>query len=170
MARRGGRRASETLWILSDPLTRLCGLSGCVMLTRCDALRELREIADRHARGRRTKTAIPRLSIRRREAPTPPLPSLCGPRALFVLRGGKSVLIGDRTLRYDPASYFVYAVETPATGHVIDASAERPYLATGFTLDIQAIAASTGKGGHRVRGRQCLAAISHHRARLIGAP
>jgi hypothetical protein len=84
MARRGRRRAPETLWILSDPLTRSCGLSGCVMFTRCDALRELREIADRHARGRRTKTAIPRVAISRCEAPTPPQPSLCEPGALFV--------------------------------------------------------------------------------------
>lgn len=51
------------------------------------------------------------------------------------------MLLGDRTLRYGPASYFLYAVETPATGHVIEASAERPYLAIGLTLDVQAIAA-----------------------------
>jgi hypothetical protein len=51
------------------------------------------------------------------------------------------VLIGDRTLRYDPTSYFVYVVETPPTGHVINVSAARPYLAIGFTLDVQAIAA-----------------------------
>lgn len=106
-----------------------------------DALHELRELADRHARGRRTKTAIPRVSIARRESPTPPQPSLCKPGVLFVLQGAKSVSLGDRTLRYDPASYFVYAVETPATGHVIDASAARPYLAIGFSLDLQSIAA-----------------------------
>lgn len=70
-----------------------------------------------------------------------PQPSLCEPVALFVLQGAKSVLIGDRALRYDPASYFIYAVETPTTGQVIEASAARPYLAIGFTLDVQAVAA-----------------------------
>jgi hypothetical protein len=55
--------------------------------------------------------------------------------------GRKSVLIGDRVLRYDPASYFISAVDTPATGQVIETSAARPYLAIGFTLDVQAVAA-----------------------------
>lgn len=51
------------------------------------------------------------------------------------------MLIGDRALRYDPGSYFIYAVETPATGQLLEASAARPYLAIGFILDVQAIAA-----------------------------
>jgi AraC-like DNA-binding protein len=105
------------------------------------ALKELLEIAGRHARGRRTKTAIPGVSISRSEAPTPPLGSLCEPAALFVLQGVKSVLIGDRVLRYDPASYFIYTVETPATGQLIEASTARPYLAIGFALDVQAVTA-----------------------------
>jgi AraC-like DNA-binding protein len=105
------------------------------------ALEELLEIAGRHARGRRTKTAIPRVLISRSGAPTPPLPGLCEPAALLVLQGVKSVLIGDRALRYDPASYFIYAVETPATGQVIEASTARPYLAIGFTIDVQTVAA-----------------------------
>jgi len=81
------------------------------------------------------------VSISRSEAPTPPLASLCEPAALFVLQGVKSVLIGGRVLRYDPASYFIYTVETPAIGQLIEASAAQPYLAIAFTLDIQAIAA-----------------------------
>jgi AraC-like DNA-binding protein len=104
-------------------------------------LEELAEIADRHACGRRTRTALPRVSISRSEACTPPLPGLCEPVALFFLQGAKSVLIGERALRYDPASYFIYAVDTPATGQVIEASAARPYLAIGFTFDVQAVAA-----------------------------
>ncbi|UCI05538.1 AraC family transcriptional regulator [Mesorhizobium sp. B1-1-8] len=106
-----------------------------------EALQELIAIAGRHARGRRTKTAIPRVSIGRSEVPTPPLPELCLPTALFVLQGTKSVLIGDRALRYDAASYFVYAVEAPATSRLIEASAARPYLAIGFALNVEAVAA-----------------------------
>ncbi|MEP6496175.1 MAG: AraC family transcriptional regulator N-terminal domain-containing protein [bacterium] len=100
LAARGGRRAPETLEMLPDPL------------------RELIEIAGRHVRGRRTATAIPRVVISRSETTTAPLPGLCEPSALFVLQGAKSVLIGDRTLRYDPASYFISA--TTSHGHGID--------------------------------------------------
>lgn len=106
-----------------------------------EVLKELLEIAGRHAHGRRTKTAIPRVLISRSEAPTPPLPGVCEPAALFVLQGVKSVLIGDRALRYDPASYFIYALETPATGQIIEASTVRPYLAIGYTIDVQAVTA-----------------------------
>ncbi|TIU76299.1 MAG: AraC family transcriptional regulator, partial [Mesorhizobium sp.] len=65
-----------------------------------DILQELIAMAGRHARGRRTKTAISRVTIGRSELPTPPLPELCQPTALLVLQGTKTVLIGDRTLAY----------------------------------------------------------------------
>ncbi|MER8691252.1 AraC family transcriptional regulator [Mesorhizobium opportunistum] len=105
-----------------------------------ETLQELIAIAGRHAHGRRTKTAIPRVSIGRSEVATPPLPELCQPTALFVLQGTKTVLIGDRTLRYGAGSYFVYAVETPATSQLIEASSARPYVAVAFALDIELIA------------------------------
>jgi AraC-like DNA-binding protein len=105
-----------------------------------EALQELIAIAGRHAQGRRTKTAIPRVTIGRSEVATPPLPELCQPTALFVLQGAKTVLIGDRTLRYGAGSYFVYAVETPATSQLIEASGARPYMAIAFALDIELIA------------------------------
>ncbi|QND56562.1 AraC family transcriptional regulator [Mesorhizobium huakuii] len=105
-----------------------------------EALQELIAIAGRHAHGRRTKTAIPRVTIGRSEVATPPLPELCQPTALFVLQGTKTVLIGDRTLRYGAGSYFVYAVETPATSQLIEASSACPYMAIAFALDIELIA------------------------------
>ncbi|WP_376702331.1 AraC family transcriptional regulator [Mesorhizobium sp. ISC25] len=106
-----------------------------------EALQELIEIAGRHARGRRTRTAVPRVSIGRSEVATPPLPGVWGSGILFVLQGAKTVLIGDRALRYKPASYFIYTVETPTISQIVEASAARPYLAIGLTLDLQAVAA-----------------------------
>ncbi|MER8975248.1 MULTISPECIES: AraC family transcriptional regulator [unclassified Mesorhizobium] len=106
-----------------------------------EALQELIEIAGRHARGRRTRTAVPRVSIGRSEVATAPMPGVWGSGILFVLQGAKTVLIGDRALRYNPASYFIYTVETPTISQIIEASAARPYLAIGLTLDLQAVAA-----------------------------
>ncbi|CDX30880.1 Transcriptional regulator [Mesorhizobium sp. ORS 3359] len=105
-----------------------------------DILQELIAMAGRHARGRRTKTAIPRVTIGRSELPTPPLPELCQPTALLVLQGTKTVLIGDRTLAYSAGSYFVYAVEAPATSQLIEASSACPYMALAFAIDIELIA------------------------------
>jgi len=105
-----------------------------------EELQELIAIAGRHAKGRRTKTAIPRVTIGHSEVPTPPLPELCQPTTLFVLQGTKTVLIGDRTLAYSAGSYFVYAVETPATSQLIEASVAQPYMAIAFALDTELIA------------------------------
>ena len=105
-----------------------------------DILHELIDMAGRHARGRRTKTAIPRVTIGRSEVPTSPLPELCQPTALLVLQGTKTVLVGDRTLAYSAGSYFVYAVEAPATSQLIEASSARPYMALAFAIDIELIA------------------------------
>ncbi|ESX81108.1 MULTISPECIES: AraC family transcriptional regulator [unclassified Mesorhizobium] len=106
-----------------------------------EALQELIEIAGRHARGRRTRTAVPRVSIGCSEVATAPLPGVWGSGILFVLQGAKTVLIGSRALRYKPASYFIYTVETPTISQIVEASAARPYLAIGLTLDLQAVAA-----------------------------
>ena len=103
-------------------------------------LQELIALASRHARGRRTKTAIPRVTIGRSEVPTSPLPELCKPTALLVLQGTKTVLVGDRTLAYSAGSYFVYAVEAPATSQLIEASSACPYVALAFAIDIELIA------------------------------
>ena len=108
--------------------------------TMNETLRELIAIAGRHARGRRTRTAIPRVTIGRSEVPTSPMPELCQPTALLVLQGTKTVLIGDRKLAYSDGSYFVYTVEAPATSQLLEASSTRPYMALGFALDIELIA------------------------------
>ncbi|MER8592590.1 AraC family transcriptional regulator [Mesorhizobium sp. M1182] len=117
-----------------------------------EALQELIEIASRHARGRRTRTAIPRVSIGRSEVATAPIPGVWGSGILFVLQGAKTVLIGDRALRYNPASYFIYTVETPTISQIIEASAARPYLAIGLTLDLQAVAALLVEHAPALRG------------------
>jgi AraC-like DNA-binding protein len=114
-------------------------------------LTSLIEIADRHACGRRTMTAIPRVLVSRRATPEPPQPTLCQPAALFVLQGSKTVLMGERTLRYDPGDHFIYTLETPATAAVLGASATRPYLAIGFRYE-PAMAAALLDDAHMAAG------------------
>jgi len=49
--------------------------------------------------------------------------------------------VGERTLHYDPATYFVMSVDLPAIGSVHPAATGEPYLAVSLTLD-PAIAAA----------------------------
>lgn len=102
---------------------------------------ELRSLALRHARGRRTDTAIPRVTIGVMPEPTAPTPGIYAPGICLVVQGAKQVMIGEHDLRYDAASYFLAAVEVPATGCIVDATATRPYIGLSLTLDPAAIAA-----------------------------
>lgn len=43
--------------------------------------------------------------------------------------------VGDRTLRYDPATYFVMSIDLPAVGAVHAAETGEPYRAVSLTLD-----------------------------------
>ncbi|WP_369063423.1 AraC family transcriptional regulator [Burkholderia gladioli] len=98
-------------------------------------LSELREGLLRHAQGRRTDTAIARVSLSRGQATTGPLAGLYEPMLCLVVQGAKRVIVGDRVLDYDPGNCFVTAVEVPATGRIVEASRQRPYLAIGLVFE-----------------------------------
>jgi AraC-like DNA-binding protein len=103
------------------------------------ALEELRRLAA-HAENRRTETGIPRVAMVQGEIPLHQLAALYDPMINLILQGSKSMTIGDQTLHYDPASYFVMSVDLPAVGSVHPAMTGEPYLAISLTLDPQVIA------------------------------
>ncbi len=103
-------------------------------------LTELRGLALRHARGRHTDTAIPRVAIGVMPEPTAAIPGIYPPGLCLVVQGAKQVMIGERSLRYDAASYFLAAVDVPATGRIFEASATRPYIGLSLAFDPALIA------------------------------
>ena len=103
------------------------------------ALAELRRLAS-HAQNRRTETGIPRVAMVQGEIPQHQLAALYDPMINLILQGSKSMTIGDQTLHYDPASYFVMSVDLPAVGSVHPAATGETYLAISLTLDPQVIA------------------------------
>lgn len=100
-----------------------------------DDLSHLRDLVARHATGPRTATLLPDLRLQTSPAPTTPMAGVLDPVFCLVLQGAKHVTIGDRLLRYDPASYFLASIELSATGWVGEASAEQPYLAMSMSID-----------------------------------
>ncbi len=98
-------------------------------------LSDLCGLALRHARGRRTETAIPRMTIGVMPEPTEAVPAVYSPGLCLVVQGAKQVMIGDQSMRYDAASYFLAAVEVPAIGRIVDASAVTPYVGLALALD-----------------------------------
>ena len=98
------------------------------------ALSELRRLT-RGAQNRRTETGIPRVAMVQGEIPEHALAAVYDPMINLILQGGKSMTVGDRTLHYDPATYFIMTVDLPAVGQVHAAADGSPYLAVSLTLD-----------------------------------
>ncbi|UVH51156.1 AraC family transcriptional regulator [Pseudomonas sp. CBSPBW29] len=95
---------------------------------------ELRALAAK-AENRRTETGIPRVAMVQGAIPEHMLAAVYDPMINLILQGSKSMTVGDRTLRYDPATYFVMSIELPAVGTVHPAATGEPYLAVSLTLD-----------------------------------
>lgn len=95
---------------------------------------ELRRLASR-AENRRTETGIPRIAMVKGEIPAHRLAMVYEPMINLILAGSKTMTIGDRTLRYDPATYFVMSVDLPAVGSVSASDDGDPYLAVSLSLE-----------------------------------
>jgi len=97
-------------------------------------LTELRALTAK-AKNRRTETGIPRVAMVQGKIPEHMLAAVYEPMINLILQGSKTLTVGDRTLRYDPATYFVMSIELPAVGTVHPAASGEPYLAVSLTLD-----------------------------------
>ena len=111
-----------------------------------DQLTELRRLAA-HAQNRRTETGIPRVAMVQGEIPEHALAAVYDPMVNLVLRGSKSMTIGDRTLHYDPATYFVMSIDLPAVGTIHAEPTGEPYLAVSLTIDPQVVGAMLADAG-----------------------
>lgn len=98
-----------------------------------EQLHELRMLASR-AENRRTETGIPRVAMVQGAIPEHELAAVYDPMVNLILTGSKTMTVGDRTLHYDPATYFVMSVDLPAVGAVHPAAGGEPYLAISLTL------------------------------------
>lgn len=104
------------------------------MASMNEQLKELRTLAAR-AENRRTETGIPRVAMVQGTIPEHMLAAVYDPMINLILQGSKTMTVGDSTLRYDPATYFVMSIELPAVGAVHPAASGEPYLAVSLTLD-----------------------------------
>ncbi|WP_413737442.1 AraC family transcriptional regulator N-terminal domain-containing protein [Sodalis sp. RH21] len=103
-------------------------------------LHELRELAA-GAGNQRTETGIPRVAMVQGEIPEHRLAAVYEPMINLILTGSKSMTVGDRTYRYDPATYFVMSVDLPAVGKVYaDDQTGAAYLAVSLTPEPEIIA------------------------------
>jgi AraC-like DNA-binding protein len=101
-------------------------------------------LAERIARwaGNQTRyeTAIPGLSLNRREAPTEPISYLLAPSICLIGQGRKRVLLGEAAYVYDAHHFLITSVDLPLVAQILEASNDKPYLGLTLELDLRAIA------------------------------
>ena len=105
------------------------------------ALDELRKrIARWTEQGELQTTAVPGLSLFRRDEPTEPITGMYEPSICVVAQGAKRVILGDDdSYVYDARHYLITSVHLPTVVQIIDASEEKPYLGLMLRLDMREI-------------------------------
>lgn len=83
----------------------------------------------------RYDTAVPGLSLFRREEPTAPASGMYEPSICMVAQGAKRVILGDDTYVYDAQHYLITSVHLPTVVQILEASREKPYLGLMLKLD-----------------------------------
>jgi AraC-like DNA-binding protein len=100
------------------------------------ALEALRKsIARWTDKGDQPVTAIPDLSLYRRDEPTDPMSIMYEPRICVIAQGAKRVLLGDDTYVYDEHHFLIASVDLPTVVQIIKASREKPYLGLVLKLN-----------------------------------
>ncbi len=94
----------------------------------------------RHAEGLQFVTAVENLSLGVLRQPLVPEFFFSDPMVCVVLQGAKQVIVGGKLLRYDASHSFASAIGLPATGCVLEAAPDTPYVAIGMTLDLTLLA------------------------------
>ena len=110
-----------------------------------DTLDQIRDIVDRHATRPRLPSGLPRVALYKDEAAPQPVSGVYLPMMALILRGAKEIAIGDRRLRYDPASYFIATVELPASGCLRMNQPNEAYLGVSLDLDGDRLVALLGE-------------------------
>jgi len=86
-------------------------------------------------KGDQPTTAIPGLSLYRRDEPSEPVSIMYEPRICVIAQGAKRVLLGDDTYVYDAHHFLITSVDLPTVWQIIEASREKPCLGLRLKLD-----------------------------------
>jgi AraC-like DNA-binding protein len=85
-------------------------------------------------------TAIPRLSLARSGRPGDLIPAVYPPSLCVIAQGSKAVMLGDERYVYDRSRFLVASVDLPATGQILEASPNEPYLCVRLELEPKEVA------------------------------
>jgi AraC-like DNA-binding protein len=109
----------------------------------------LEEIAKRieNIAGGLTQTAIPYLSLMRCDRQTTFEPGVITPSFCVIVRGQKRLYLGEEILEYSAGDTLSSLVAIPATGMVVGATVENPYIGLKIELNLHEIASVITEAG-----------------------
>jgi AraC-like DNA-binding protein len=105
-----------------------------------DALTELRELVDRHAKRASRCRDLPRLWLARLTKVSEPHDSTEESVVAILLQGEKRSVLGSRTFECRPGQVIITSVRAPVTGQITHASTQEPFLAVGLSLQPSLVA------------------------------
>jgi AraC-like DNA-binding protein len=122
--------------ILRASRIRLAGPSQACETVAMEILSEIATLIARHAPGEGIQaTPIARLSLVRSSTTTMPMPNVYQPLLCLAVQGGKQVVLGDQAFTYAPGRYGIVTHDLPATGRIIEATPDKPYLCLILNFD-----------------------------------
>jgi AraC-like DNA-binding protein len=100
-----------------------------------DELARVKKSITRHAAEGLTRTSLPGVSVVCSRTTTEPLGTMAEPTLAVIAQGVKETTLNGRTFTYGPGQFLVVSVELPVIGHLVQASADEPFLA--FVLELR---------------------------------
>ncbi|HTN42759.1 MAG TPA: AraC family transcriptional regulator [Nitrospiria bacterium] len=88
----------------------------------------------------RTETAVPGLSLYRREEPSEPTSAMYDPCICMAAQGAKRAVLGNDAYVYDAQHYLITSINLPTVVQILQASPEKPYLGMVLKLDLRKLA------------------------------
>jgi len=135
-----------------------------------ETIAELAQVIKRHAvKPGMAETLLPRLQLFRADQPSAPTPAVYEASLCLIAQGSKRVSLGDESLLYDASRYLLVSVDLPLVGHVIEASAEAPYLCCKIDLDPAVLAELMISDGSAARAELPVMAVYPSDPDLIDA-
>lgn len=86
------------------------------------------------------RTAIPELTLHRRNRPSQPVHCIYTVGIALTVQGSKHVLLGDNNLSYGPGQSLLTAIDLPVSYHITRATVTEPYLGIMLRFDRNLVA------------------------------
>ncbi|MGO4449035.1 AraC family transcriptional regulator N-terminal domain-containing protein [Phyllobacterium sp. TAF24] len=136
-----------------------------------EQLAEIRSLIARHIGTDGQATPLPGVRLLCSTVPTEPINGFYEPAFGLVAQGAKRTLVGNRLFEYGVGQYLIVSLDLPIAGHVIEASAEQPYLAFRLSLNPSVIASLLLEAttGHQKNGEAIGLAVSVAPTELLDA-